>query len=73
MVKLLVVAFLFLAAIYYVDIVIRIRRDEKEGVVRYVGLKLIIPFAYWIAPYKEKKKVKKKTNVKPKNKSNEAK
>ena len=61
MFKLIVVAFIFLGVIYYIDIVIRIIKDEKEGVVRYKGLKLIIPFAYWIAPYKEKKrKVKSK-------------
>ena len=73
MVKLLVVAFVFMAAIYYVDIIIRIAKDERAGVVRYKGLKLIIPFAYWIAPYKEKSKRKKKTNVKSKKQSNEAK
>jgi len=73
MVKLLVVAFVFLAAIYYVDIIIRIGKDERAGVVRYKGLKLIIPFAYWIAPYKEKTKRKKKKNIKSKTQKNEAK
>jgi hypothetical protein len=69
MVKLLVVAFVFLAAIYYVDIIIRIGKDERAGKVRYKGLKLVIPFAYWLAPYKEKKR-----KVKPKKiKKNEAK
>ncbi len=68
MVKLLVAAFVFLAAIYYVDIIIRIAKDEKAKVVRYKGLKLIIPFAYWFFPYKEKKR-----KVKPKKiKKNEA-
>lgn len=72
MVKLLVAAFVFLAAIYYVDIIIRIVKDEKAGVVRYNGPKLIIPFAYWLFPYKEKKPAKRK--VKPKkSKENEAK
>ena len=67
MFKLIVVAFVFLAAIYYIDIIVRIVKDEKENVVRYKGLKLIIPFAYWLAPYKEKKpKAKKKVNTNPK-------
>ena len=68
MFKLIVVAFVFLAAIYYIDIIVRIVKDEKENVVRYKGLKLIIPFAYWLAPYRKKKpKAKKKVNNNPKN------
>jgi len=71
MFKIIVVVFTIIVALYYIDIVARIIQDEKKKVVRYKGLKLIIPFAYWLFPYKEKKK---KRNVKPKkSKSNEAK
>ncbi len=71
MFKLIVIAFIFLMLVYYFDIVVRIIQDEKAGKVRYKGLKLIIPFAYWLLPYKEKKP---KRKVKPKKaKQNEAK
>ena len=73
MFKLIVIAFIFLGVVYYIDIVVRIAQDERAGKVRYKGLKLIIPFAYWIFPYRDKTKVKKKRNVKPKNQKNEAK
>jgi len=74
MFKLIVVAFISLAIVYYADIIIRIGRDEKEGKFRYKGFKLIIPFAYWFFPHREKKsKRKKKINNNPKTKKNEAK
>jgi len=67
MFKLIVVAFIGLGIVYYVDIIIRITKDEREGKVRYKGLKLILPFGYWMFPYREKKKVTKgKLQVKPK-------
>jgi len=65
MVKILVMAFIFLGVVYYIDIVVRIAQDERAGKVRYKGLKLIIPFAYWLFPYREKKrKVKSKKSKK---------
>ena len=71
MVKIIVVAFIFLMLVYYIDIIVRITQDEKLGKMRYRGVKLIIPFAYWLFPYKEKKP---KRKVKPKKtKQNEAK
>jgi len=71
MFKIIVIAFTFLMLVYYMDIIVRITQDEKAGKMRYKGLKLIIPFAFWIFPYKEKKP---KRKVKPKKtKENEAK
>ena len=71
MFKLIVIAVVALGFVYYIDIVARVYQDEKAGRVRYKGLKLIIPFAYWMFPYKEPKK-KRKVKSK-KRKSNEAK
>ena len=69
MFSILVSAVIILMFVYYIDIVIKIYKDEKAKKVRYKGFKLIIPFAYWIDPYKEKKPVaKKKSNVKSKTK-----
>lgn len=70
MFKLIIIVLMIIVALYYIDIVARIIQDEKKGVVRYNGAKLVIPFAYWFFPYKEKKK---KRNVKPKKQKNEAK
>jgi len=56
--------FLFFMVMYYIDIVAKIRKDERVGVERYKGLKLIIPFAYWMFPPRDKSKHKKK-KVKP--------
>ena len=71
MVKIIVVAFISMMIVYYIDIIVRITQDEKLGKMRYRGVKLIIPFAYWLFPYKEKKP---KRKVKPKKtKQNEAK
>ena len=67
MFKLIIIAFIALMLVYYMDIIVRIVQDEKAGTMRYKGPKLIIPFAYWIFPYKEKKpkrKVKSKTKKK---------
>jgi hypothetical protein len=69
MFKFIVFAFVFLGLVYYIDIVVRIIQDEKAGKIRYKGLKLIIPFAYWLFPHRDKKR-----KVKPKkSKQNEAK
>ncbi len=74
MFKLIVVAFISLMIVYYIDIVIKVSRDEKERKFRYKGFKLIIPFAFWLFPYRDKPKAKKrKSQVKPKNSKNEAK
>lgn len=71
MFKLIVMAVIVLMMVYYIDIVVRIFQDEKAGKFRYKGIKLIVPFAYWLFPYKEKKL---KRKVKPKkSKQNEAK
>jgi hypothetical protein len=71
MFKIIVVAFIFLMLVYYMDIIVRIVQDEKAKKMRYKGIKLIVPFAYWLFPYKEKKP---KRKVKPKkSKQNEAK
>lgn len=71
MFKFIVLAFIALMFVYYIDIVARIVQDEKAKKMRYKGLKLIVPFAYWLFPYKEKKP---KRKVKPKKtKQNEAK
>ena len=66
MFKLLIIGLSVLVFVYYIDIIVRIAQDEKAGLVRYKGLKLILPFAYWFFPYKVKKK---KRNVKPKTKA----
>ena len=55
MFKLIVVVFIFFSAMYYIDIIVKIRRDERDKKVRYKGMKLFVPFAYWIFPYKVKK------------------
>lgn len=73
MVKIIVFVFLFLMAMYYIDIVGKLMKDEKNGIVRYKGLKLYIPFAYWFAPVRDKPKRKKKSNVKPNTKSQDEK
>lgn len=65
MVKIIVMVFLFFMVIYYIDVVAKLRKDEKEGTKRYGGLKLVIPFAYWMAPVRDKSK--RKSKVKPKN------
>jgi hypothetical protein len=58
---------------YYIDIVAKIKKDERAGIERYKGIKLVIPFAYWMFPPRDKSK-RKKRKVKPKNtKSNEKK
>ena len=64
MVKIIVMVFLFFMVVYYIDVVAKLRKDEKEGTKRYSGLKLVIPFAYWIAPVRDKSK--RKSKVKPK-------
>ena len=74
MFKLIVIAFISLWIVYYIDIVTKVTRDDKEGKFRYKGFKLIIPFAYWLFPYKEKPKAKKrKSSVKSKTQKDEAK
>ena len=65
MFKLIVIAVVALTFVYYVDIIAKVIKDEKAGLVRYTGPKLMLPFAYWLFPYKEKKK---KRNIKSKNK-----
>lgn len=65
MFKLIVAAVVALAFVYYVDIIAKVIKDEKAGLVRYTGPKLMLPFAYWFFPYKEKKR---KRNTKSKNK-----
>ena len=73
MFKLFVIIFMILMGLYYVDIIGKlIKEDKREGPANYSGCKAIIPFAYWIAPFREKKKVKKnRLNVKSKSKTNE--
>lgn len=63
MVKIIVVVLMVFMVVYYIDIVVKIKKDEKEGNVRYKGCSLIIPFAYWIFPVRDKRK---KRNVKSK-------
>jgi len=72
MVQTLVLFLLFFIVIYYIDIVGKLFKDERENVVRYKGIKILIPFSYWLFPIKNKPK-RKKSNVKPKQKSNEKK
>lgn len=67
MFKLLVIVFMIIMGIYYVDIISKLLKDDKQaGPAKYGGCKAMIPFAYWIAPVKEKKKRRKKKNVKSK-------
>jgi hypothetical protein len=66
MFRIIVVAFIFLMLVYYMDIIVRITQDEKLGKVRYKGIKLIVPFAYWLFPYREKKPKRKVKPKKPK-------
>jgi len=71
MFKLIIYAVIILWVVYYMDIIVRVVQDDRAGKFRYKGFKLIIPFAYWFFPYKEKKLTRK---VKPKKiQKNEAK
>jgi len=73
MVQTLVLFLLFFIVIYYIDIVGKLFKDERENVVRYKGIKLLIPFSYWVVPIKNKPIRKKKNKVKSKQTSNEKK
>jgi len=61
MFKLIIMVFMVILGIYYVDVLGKFIKDEKEGKATYKIGRMILPFGYWIFPVKKKKKLKSKT------------